>query len=809
MKFSQLVEVTKGQWINQSEDLEVDHLIFDSRLSNGLPNEIFIALKGNQVNGQQFIPELISKGVRAFIVEEPVNIQHEVNLCLVDNSLKAFQKLGAYKRQLFQGKVIAITGSNGKTIIKEWLHTILSAKYSCTKSPKSYNSQIGVPFSLWLLQNNTELGIIEAGISQPSEMSRLEELIHPEIGVFTNIGSAHGENFDSIDEKLAEKAKLFAHSQMVICHSKDPRIISQLEKLNGPKVISWGFRKSDQYRFSHKDNLVNIDSSFQGSFTFHLRSDRIIYLENICHIIVVALELGLKQNEIQTGLDLINFEELRLSLKRGVRGNYLIDDTYNNDLEGLKLALEFMEQQRLQEQRVLIISDLVQSKLEQEEIKQLATIVQHKSLEQIIVIGNQLKNAFEKIPLTLHHYESTNELIQSGLLNQYDNKLILVKGSRKFHFESIIQLLAQKTHKTRLEIDLNAIIHNLKEHKQLLDKDTKVMVMIKAFAYGAGSLELARLLEYQKVDYFAVAYVDEAVELRNNGIKSPIMVMNASIEDAKTLMQFDLEPEIYSCEQLLAYIDIYSSTPNSLPCHIIVNTGMNRLGFEPEESDRLIQIIEDNPAINVKSIFTHLASADEQEHDHFTELQIRNFEHFAHQLTQALHIKPLLHCLNSSGIVRFSWHQKDMVRLGIGLHGVSSKQEFSRKLKFPAQLKSTISQIREIQAGETIGYGRKAKALKRMKVATVAIGYADGYHRLFGNSKAFMMLNGFKAYTIGNVCMDMTMLDITNIEAKVGDDVIVFGHKPSILDLAQWSGTIPYEILTNVSGRVQRIFHSD
>ncbi len=809
MEFSKIVELTGGKWTHQTETASIDQLLIDSRFANGNSNELFIALKGNQIDGHQFVHALIDQGVRSFIAEEDIETDESVNICQVKSSLEALQQLGKFKRKSFLGEVIAITGSNGKTIVKEWLYTLLSAKFNCIKSPKSYNSQIGVPLSLWLLNNNFDKGIIEAGISQPNEMSILQNLIDPDIGIFTNIGSAHGENFNSVEEKIAEKAKLFAQCQKVICQSDDERIVSSLKGLGNPEVITWGNKTSDKYRFFSSQNKLSLKTSDGTTVEFETPTDRFIYLDNLCHVIVSSLELGLSIEEIQLGLKMINSDDLRLSLKRGLKGNYLIDDTYNNDLEGLKLGLEFMELQNLKEKRVLIISDLVQSSLSESDVQQLRSLVHSKSIEQIVVVGHQLRSVFSNISIPIAEFDSTEDFLNSELVQSLEHRLILIKGSRKFRFEKIIHLLAEKIHKTRLEIDLNAIVHNLKQHKKLLKSSTKIMVMVKAFAYGAGSLELARLLEYQKVDYLGVAYVDEALELRKNGIQLPIMVMNATKEDAPVLIKYNLEPEIYSFDQLKAYLTHYSQVDNVLPCHIIVNTGMNRLGFEVDEAKKLIELIKSNPLVEIKSIFTHLASADDKNEEHFTLTQIHQFEDFSKKLIEELKIQPILHCLNSAGIARFTDYQKDMVRLGVGLHGVSPNNDFAKQLRFPAQLKSTISQIRTVEKGETIGYGRKGKAERDMQIATVAIGYADGFLRILGNSHAYMMVKNQKAFTVGNICMDMTMLDVTGLNAKVGDDVIVFGSHPTIIDLAQWSNTIPYEILTNISGRVQRVFHAD
>lgn len=807
MNFSEIVDKVGGRWISQIEDAQISQILLDSRQTLATDNLLFIAIKGPNHNAHDHIKELIDKGVKHFILEEDIEISAEINVCRVERSIEALQLLGKSKREAFNSPVVGITGSNGKTIVKEWLYTITSKKLNTIKSPKSYNSQIGVPLSLWQIESKHQLALIEVGISQPDEMIIQESMVQPDIGIFTNIGSAHGENFESLQAKAFEKAQLFKNSQKVICSDSQSEVTAALQSLEKPEIITWGKSPQCHYQITRSSEGLIIKDKAGEKHEFALDIKRFIFLENICHVIVCALELGIENHLIQEGIETLNHSDLRLSIKRGSRGNYIVDDTYNNDLEGLKLALEFLDLQNLNEDRVLILSDLVQSKLTSEDVRSINRLISAKRIKQLIVVGHQFKETLKNPQIDYSYFSSTEDLLASDLIQHLEHKLILVKGSRRFEFENVVKALSEKIHKTRLEIDLNAIQHNLSVHKKLLRPSTKLMVMVKAFAYGAGSHELARILQYQKVDYLGVAFVDEGIDLRMKGITLPIMVMNATTEDAPLLMKYDLEPEVYSIDQLKAYSEHYSEQNKALSCHWILNTGMNRLGFEKEEIEGLINFIISNQHIEVKSIFTHLAAADDPAEKAFTLIQIKTFQEMAEQIKRELSITPLLHCLNSSGIVNFKEHQMDMVRLGIGLHGISSNKEIASQLRLPAQLKSVISQIRKIKKGETIGYSRAGKALNDMTIATVAIGYADGYSRAFSNGNAFMSIKGQKAAIIGNICMDMCMIDITGIEAKAEDEVIVFGTEPTIEQLAQYANTIPYEILTNVSDRVQRVFH--
>lgn len=809
MNISKIIEVT-GASISAQQKVEtkITTLCFDSRQATQSPNELFIALKGSNQDGHDFIPALIEKGSTNFLVEKDLEVGDHVNIIRVDSCLTAIQQLASYKRIEFEGSVVAITGSNGKTIVKEWLTVLLSTQKKVLSSPKSYNSQLGVPLSVWPISNQYDVGVFEAGISRPEEMEKLEKILKPNIGIFTNIGSAHEEQFESLEQKVLEKLELFKHCNSLIYDCDDKLVSELIEKHYSGEKLNWSKSGTGTIHFTKVDRWIQLEwKDTEYRFSFELTDEASI--QNITHAIICALKLGITPESIQQGLNRIKPVQMRLELKRGIQGNFIIDDTYNNDLAGLNKALSFMEQQRSHENKTLILSDFIQSKVSIDDFRNLNELLISKGIDRLIGIGPQLMAAEHCFSLKTHFYQNTEEFMGSDLPDQIHNELILIKGARQFALERVSLLLTEKAHKTRLEINLDAIRHNLLFYKSLLKPETKVMAVIKALAYGSGSTEVARLLEYNQIDYLAVAYADEGVALRKDGIKTPIMVMNPSEDDVYRMIRFNLEPEIYNVDQLSFFEKIFKSFNKKLPIHIVINTGMNRLGFDKEQIAELIAVLKSNEDITVKSLFSHLAASDEKEHEAFSLEQIQSFKETADSIKLELGYKPIVHILNSGGITRFPEHQLDMVRLGIGLHGVEVNHKYQDKLQKPAQLKTTISQIRYVTAGSSIGYGRKGKAERDMRIAVIAIGYADGYLRVFSNGNAYVSINGQKAKTIGNVCMDMTMIDVTDIDAKEGDEVVVFGTSPSVSELAEWAGTIPYEILTNVSSRVRRVFYSE
>ena len=809
MNIQEIAKIVGAEFSAQHKvETSIDTLSFDSRQATGLPNELFIAIKGMNHDGHDYISQLAAKGTRNFLVEKDTTISQDVNILKVDSTLAALQKLAKHKRELFSGQVVGITGSNGKTIVKEWLTILLSTQKKVLASPKSYNSQLGVPISVWPLDNQYELAVFEAGISRPREMERLEKIISPQIGIFTNIGSAHEENFESIEQKIIEKLKLFKNSSLLIFDGDDNLVRDLINQNFEGEKLGWSRLGNDSIHIEKKDSIIKIRKS-DREYLFTTEFEDEASIQNLIHSIICALTLGIDTHRIQDGIDRIKPVKMRLEMKRGVRGNFIIDDTYNNDLAGLNKALGFMEQQRSHEKKTLILSDFIQSKITEQDFEKLNDLLISKKVEQLIGIGPQLMEARNTFKLPAHFFNSTEDLLKSDLLDNLHDELILIKGARQFALERVSILLTEKVHQTKLEINLDALRHNFLFYKSLLRPSTKVMAVIKALAYGSGSTEVARLLEYNKVDYLAVAYADEGIALRKDGIRTPIMVMNPAKDDAYGMIKFDLEPEIYSIDQLVHFSKIYSSFGKTLSVHLVINTGMNRLGFNEQHVEDLKATISKLSGVSVKSIFSHLAASDESEHEAFSLQQIDSFRQIAESISAVLPGKPLWHILNSGGITRFPEHQYDMVRLGIGLHGVEVNHKFQGQLQIPAQLKTIISQIRNVQAGESIGYGRRGLAKQNMQIAVIAIGYADGYQRVFSNGNAYVTINGQKAKTVGNVCMDMTMVDVTGLNVKEGDEVVVFGNMPSVTELADWANTIPYEILTNVSGRVKRVFYSE
>ncbi|WP_288339815.1 bifunctional UDP-N-acetylmuramoyl-tripeptide:D-alanyl-D-alanine ligase/alanine racemase [uncultured Roseivirga sp.] len=809
MNIDQLAKVTHAEVsAHQKSETEILTLCYDSRQATHLPNELFVALKGATQDGHDYIPELLRKGSKFFLVEKDIPVASGGTFIKVKSCLLALQQIASYKRNQFEGCVIGITGSNGKTIVKEWLTSVLTTSHTVLASPKSFNSQLGVPLSVWPISNKYDLAIFEAGISKPNEMEPLQEILSPDIGIFTNIGPAHEENFINLEQKVKEKLKLFKRAKTLIYYKDDQLISTLIDKHFKGDKIGWS-RKSNGSIFVQKaSNRLTIKWGDKAHY-FNTSFEDEASIQNLTHVIVCSLFLGIEDNSVQERIDRIKPVNMRLELKRGIEGNFVIDDTYNNDLAGLNKALNFMEQQRSHEQKTLILSDFIQSKVTLEDFAKLNDLLISKGVDQLIGVGPQLSEASACFTIKSRFFESTEALINSDILDQLNNQLVLIKGSRKFALERVSLLLTEKVHKTRLEVNLDAVRHNLHFYKSLLKSSTKVMAVIKAMAYGSGSTEIAKLLEYNKIDYLAVAYADEGVALRKDGIDTPIMVMNPSEDDVYAMARNNLEPEVHGVSQLKHYYNAFKSLGRTLPVHLVINTGMNRLGFNESQIKQLKEVLSLMPDLEVKSIFSHLAASDEAEHEGFSLTQIESFKQIATDITSILAKQPLLHILNSGGITRFAEHQLDMVRLGIGLHGVEVNERLQSQLMRPAQLKTVISQIREVKAGESIGYGRKGKAVQDMTIAVMAIGYADGYLRVFGNGNAYVSINQQKVKTIGNVCMDMTMIDITGLSVKEGDEVTVFGNSPTVSELARWANTIPYEILTNVSGRVQRVFYAE
>ena len=807
ISFQDLAGITKGKVIQLALDRNINHLVIDSRKAITTEDALFFAIKGDRHDGHLFIANLYQSGMRQFIIEKEIPVDHfpQGNFLRVDSSVDALQKITSFHRSQFQIPVVGITGSNGKTIIKEWLYQLLSKDKRVVKNPGSYNSQIGVPLSVWQMEAHHQIGIFEAGISQPDEMAKLREIIQPTIGIFTNIGTAHDEGFANQLQKIEEKSKLFVNSEVVIVCSGYPEVVNALQEKKIPLLV-WG--SEGEIEVAHSSFSVSIKWKDRNlNISLRLPFDDAASRENVMHCIALLLYFGYDESQLQDRIDQLKSVPMRLQLKQGINNCQLIDDTYNNDLGGLQISLDFLTGQH-RKKKTLIISDILQSGLSEKELVQRINELATKSgINSFIGVGPVLFKHQHQINIPATFFPSTTELLTHMDWDNFQNEVVLVKGARVFQFEKIVNHLQRKIHGTVMEIDLDAMVHNLNYVKSSLNADTKLMVMVKAFAYGSGSIEVASLLQYHKVDYLGVAYADEGVDLRKNQISLPIMVMNPSEDSFETLLEYDLQPEIYSFKILNNLVHFLQG--RNCKIHLKLDTGMHRLGFEEVEITSLIEILRSHPNLIVASIFSHLAGADDTEHDEFTQEQLNAFLRMAEKIKTQLMINPLLHLLNSPGILRHKKMQLNMVRLGIGLYGVNPTSQPDLNLQPVASLKTIVSQIKKVKAGNTIGYGRKGKAKEDTVVATIAIGYADGFSRAFSQGKGMVLINGIKAPVLGNVCMDMTMVDITGIDAREGDEVIIFGKGLPIQEVAQQINTIPYEILTSTSERVKRVFYAE
>ena len=813
ISFESLSKIINGNILSFNQSVRLQHYIFDSRQLISTKESVFIAIKGKNHNGHDYLEDLFGKGIKNFIVEEKVNskkILESSNVFMVPDSIKALQDLAKYHRNQFRVPVIGITGSNGKTIVKEWLALGLNKKFSIAKSPKSYNSQLGVPLSLLQIHEAHDIAIIEAGISTSNEMVRLAEIIKPTLGIFTNIGTAHDEGFENEQEKLKEKWKLFESSDTVILSSDHEEVVKMAPKET--KMFTWGFNNSSDVK------IISIHPTQNGStIEFYHKSKNSLDIpfrdkastENLMHCVTMWIYLGYQIEEIEEIVSGLNNIPMRMQLKEGINNTILVDDTYNNDLAGVKSLIEYTKNLNQRSKKTLLLSDIVNSSNELHETESLIELINESDFNRLITIGNNWQDRVSSVRIPVNAFSSTNEFLDKIDSITLENEYVVLKGARTFHFEDIVKQLEYKSHETVLEINLDSITHNLNFYRQRLNQNVKLMVMVKAFAYGSGLKEIANLLEFHQVDYLAVAYPDEAIELRENGVSLPIMVMNCPLESFEKIIQYRAEPEIYSIRQLHKLVSVCNSKKQNAKIHLKVDTGMHRLGFEHEEITEALNIILSCNYLKVASIFTHLAGSDDDDHIEFTKKQLHQFEKDANIIIKALDYKPLLHALNSPGIIRYPQNQYDMVRLGIGLYGYEANNLMQENLKPISTLKTTISQIKIIAKGETIGYGRKGLAKRDLKIATIAIGYADGFSRSFSNGVIKVNVNGQLAPVIGNVCMDMSMIDITDIEAREGDQVIIFGANPTIMEQADAIKTIPYEILTSISGRVKRVYFSE
>lgn len=806
-----------GDFIQFEHNCSITDLAFDSRRIYRAKGSVFFALVSAHADGHQFIEDAYAKGVRNFIVSQNVDVKvfKGANFFLTADTMKALQEIAAYHRSQFSIPVIGITGSNGKTIVKEWLYQLLNEDYNIVRSPKSYNSQVGVPLSVWQMAGQHTLAIFEAGISHPSEMEFLEKIIQPTIGVLTNIGEAHDAGFTSHEEKLNEKLKLFAHAGLVI----GPYEL--LEDRNIKKTFTWGSQTEADLQLlaiektsgKKKQQAIISARCNKQSLTIHLPFTDEASIQNAVVCVCVLLHFDYSIEKINQRLLLLHAIDMRLHFMHAINNCSIINDSYSADLTSLHIALQFLQQQNTGQTRKIILSDFVESGKSDEELYEtIAAVVQQNGIKKVIGIGEKISSfypGYVDAETELQLFADTDAFIKNFRSSSFQNETILIKGARKFEFERIVRLFEQKVHQTQLEINLNAIAHNLKEYQKLLKKGTKIMAMVKAFAYGSGGVEIASILQFNKVHYLGVAYVDEGIDLRKAGITLPVMVMNADETSFATLTDYSLEPVIYSFHLFQQFNEfIQGQGLTSYPVHIEIETGMNRLGFALENIEELSIQIKDS-SLRVMSVFSHLAASEDAAQDEFTFQQASRFGLATTVLEKYLPYSFLKHIANSAAIVRHPQLEMDMVRLGIGLYGIEIETHLL-DLQPVATLRSTIAQLKYLKAGDTVSYNRRGVVKEDSVIATVRIGYADGYSRRFGNGKGRMWVKGKTVPVIGTVCMDMTMIDVSAIpNVHEGDEVIIFGKQLPVQQVTSWIETIPYELMTSVSQRVKRIYFQE
>ena len=797
----------------------VKWLLTDSR-SLGFPEEtLFFALVTGRGNGHRYINDLYNRGVRHFVVsehpaDESLQAMPEANFLVVTDTLAALQLLAEKHRAQYDIPVVGITGSNGKTVVKEWLSQLLGPDHHVARSPRSYNSQIGVPLSVWQMDEHTDVALIEAGISHHREMRRLHHIIRPTIGVLTNIGGAHQENFTSLQDKCMEKLTLFRDCDIIIYNGDDEEVCESVNRaLQSAREIAWSRRNADKPLFisavekSDKNTTVTYHYlNLRGAYTIPFTDEASV--ENSIHCLAVCLYLMLPGEKIAERMQRLEPVAMRLEVKEGKNGSTLINDSYNADIASLDIALDFMARRPEREgrERVLILSDLLQTGQRSRSLyRKVAALVESRGVERIIGIGPELMASADRFNIKKSFYSTTEDFLQSDELHMLHRSLILVKGSRSFGFERIAEQLALKVHETTLEIDLGAMVDNLNHYRSMLAPSVKTVCMVKAFAYGAGFYEIAKTLQDHRVDYLAVAVADEGEQLRKAGITANILVMNPEMSAFKTIFENNLEPEVYSFPLLDAMIHACEHEGYMhYPIHIKIDTGMSRLGFSPDDMPQLIERLQRQKAVIPRSIFSHFAGSDSSDFDAFTHQQAARFDRAATALQAAFPHKILRHICNSAGIERFPEYHHDMVRLGLGLYGISPVGD--RLLHPISTLKSTILQIHDVPESETVGYSRRGRLVRPSRIASIPIGYADGLNRRLGNGLGHCIVNGQPAPYVGNICMDVCMIDITDIPCHEGDSVEIFGPTLPVTQLAQWLGTIPYEVMTGISTRVRRIY---
>ncbi len=806
----QMASITGSQLIGDGGRM-VQNIAFDSRILFSVQQTAFIAINTSKNSGEKYINTAVEAGVQVIISEHEVPVNKSVTLIITENSITFLQKLAKYHLQQFPGlKTIGITGSNGKTIVKEWLYQCLCSEFSTVKSPKSFNSQIGLPVSLLQIDERHQLGIFEAGISKPGEMEKLEAIFSPEIGILTHIGTAHSAHFDSEEQLIDEKIKLFQHSGIIIFNGDKENVYNKIHQVySSKKLISYGLCQRNDLHIISEPGSHQITVSFAGSiFSFPVQATDEATLTNALAIIAVLKELKFSNQQIIEKLNALKSVEMRLESINGIHDNLIINDSYNLDLDSLKIAFQFINEYN-KDKKILVLTDIVEAREDPEGIyTEAARLVNEQKFHKVFLIGEGISKFSELFHTETSTFNTTEQLIESQDILKIYNSLILLKGARKFEIEKLKNILELQKHDTVMEVNLHAILNNINVHRTLLKPETKIMAMVKAYSYGLGGYEIAEFLQHHHIDYLGVAYADEGAELRKKGITTPIIVMNPEQHSYNAVIDYNLEPEIYSFRVLeLFYKTLQEKgADRNYPVHIKLETGMQRLGFHAHELDELIEKLN-QMNLKVASIFSHLSSADAEEEKKFTLQQINTFITTSDYLIAGIKDQPIRHILNSSGITNFPEYQLDMVRIGIGMMGISSQPEIKKQLQSAVVLKTVISQISKVKKGESVGYNRNHKTPKDTLIATIPVGYADGIPRLIGNSVGFVGIKDRLYPIVGNICMDMMMVDLQDADdIQEGDEVIIFNSNPSLEEFSKYCNTIPYEVLTSISRRVKRIY---
>ena len=793
--------------------VEITEYSIDSRSVVTPEHTLFFALTGNNHNGHDYIRTLYTDGVRAFVISEfreEFNQLTGANFIVVENVLTALQQLAAHHRQHTQAEVIGITGSNGKTVVKEWLYQLLANDHVVYRSPRSYNSQVGVPLSLLGIDPKTEIAIIEAGISQKGEMQHLQQMIQPTIGIFTHLGDAHGENFASREEKLAEKAQLFTSCQWVIGQTGEALEYIKTRVPSTTSFLLWGedpkadiHVKTMNIALGHREVQVTFGNKH---FILDIPFPDIASYENCMNAVSILLLKQYSPDVITSRVQQLSAIAMRMEIKDGINNCTLVNDYYNSDPSSFQLALNILATQDASKERVVILSDFMDTgKAGDDLYPSIAETLRQANISLFIGIGKHLSEHRHDFSANSRFYEDTEHFLRQEERDNFNNQIILIKGARAFQFEYIAGFLQKQSHSTILEVDLDAMVHNLNHFRSLTD--AHIAVMVKAFSYGSGSREIASLLQYHRVDYLMVAFADEGIELRAAGITIPIAVMNPEREAFDNMIMFNHEPEIYA----LDILEDFNRALNKhgikrFPVHIKLNTGMNRSGFDEQDLPQLLEFFQTERSVYIRSMFSHLAGSDETVHDEFTLGQIHLFERMTERIQAQFNYKIWRHILNSAGIERFPQYHFDMVRLGIGLHGISATHA---NLQPVSSFKTYISSIRNVPADQSIGYGRKSYTTRPSRIAVIPVGYADGLNRHLSNRVGNVFIKGKRVPIIGNICMDTCMIDVTDTNATIGDEVEIFGKHILVTELSEQLGTIPYEILTGISHRVKRVYYKE